>query len=350
MSTASVQCAQALAQQLLDAQVLFIKSRLSSPEAGQYIQGLISFCLAHGQDIKLEQAVSVLSIKQVVQTYAFDLNLGGGLIELIGAMSQQLYNHANQLAPTLNMLITDQYLEQWIDKILELEQVRIQITQAIQQSPAVHDIIAQVTSSLIKKQLPDWRAQASEQVSNSWIAKTSFINKLNKTLLQQEAKLLGMAEQHIAQFIQSQSSQLLNLDTAELKDMAWQIWQNIKHIPLNELSSSIAALDVEEFFVMMYDSWRHLRQTNYMQEMILAGVDIFFEIYGQYPVTELLEEIGINQQHLVNDANRFLPQIVAVLNEHELLDQLIRMQIGDFYNSDETLQLIEKGLTSAITR
>ena len=344
MSTASAQAAQQLAQQLLQAQVQFIKLRLSSPEANTHVNSLIDFCLQRGQDILIEQAVSVANIKGVIQTFAFDLNLGGGLIELIGAMSQQLFNEANQLAPTLSVLMSDKLIEQWIDKVLELDQVRLHIIQAIGQSPAVHDIIAQVTSSIIKKQLPEWRIQASSPLANSWVSQTKLANRLHKTLLHQEAKLLGMAEQHIAQFIQSQTSQALNLDAAELKDIALQIWQHIKLIPLNELSSGIAGLDVEEFFVLIYDSWRHLRQTEYMQQIILTGVDIFFDIYGRYPVAELLEEIGITQQHLTTEANRFLPQLIAVLNEHHILDELIRMQLAGFYSSDATLKMIEQSL------
>lgn len=344
MSIASAPAAQALAQQLLDAQVLFIKARLSSPEASEYVHRLIGFCLQHGQDILIEQAVSATSIKQVVQTFAFDLNLGGGLIELIGAMSQQLYHEINQLAPTLHMLMSDPFIEQWIDKILELEQVRLHITQAIGSSAAAHDIIAQITSSLIKKQLPDWQAQTTAQLTSHWLGKTAFANKLTKLVRHQEAKLLGMAEQHIAEFVQAQSSQLFNLEASELKDIIWQIWQNIKHIPLNELSSGIAALDVEEFFVLIYESWRQLRQTKYMQQIILTGVDIFFDVYGQYPITELLEEIGIGQQHLVSEANRFLPQVIAALNAHDVLDPLIKMQLADFYQSTAALSLIEKAI------
>lgn len=345
MSTASAQAAQQLAQQLLQAQVQFIKLRLSSPEASTYVNSLIDFCLQRGQDILIEQAVSADNIKGVIQAFAFDLNLGGGLIELIGAMSQQLFDEANQLAPTLSILISDKLIEQWIDKVLELDQVRLHINQAIEQSPAIHGIIAQVTASIIKKQLPE-RHLASSQLINSWVGQTKLASKLHKTLLHQEAKLLDMAEQHIAQFIQSQASQALNLDTAELKDIALQVWHHIKLIPLDELSSGIAGLDVEEFFVLIYDSWRHLRRTDYMQQIILTGVDIFFDIYGQYPVAELLEEIGITQQHLTTEANRFLPQLITVLNQHHILDELIKMQLAGFYSSDTTLTLIEQSLNT----
>ncbi|XID74303.1 hypothetical protein ACF3NA_07035 [Alkanindiges sp. WGS2144] len=343
--TGSKQTAQALAQQLLEAQIIFIKSRLKSATASHYASSLIDFCLTQGKHITLEQVVSPDSIKEVVRVYAFELNLGGGMMELIGAMARRLYSEANQLAPTLQTLINDQHMEQWIDKILELDQVREHIIQAISQSSAAHEIIIQVTSSLLKKQLPDWRAQASDHFTESWIAKTSLMAKLQKLFIHQEEKFISIAERQIGQFVQNQSSQLLSLDADELKDIAWQVWQNIKHIPLNELSSGIESLDIEEFFVLIYELWRHLRQTEYLQRLILTGVDVFFEVYGQYPVAELLEEIGISKQHLLNDANRFLPQAISALNQHHVLDQLIRLQLTDFYQAADTLRLIQNAVS-----
>ena len=71
---------------------------------------------------------------------------------------------------------------------------------------------------------------------------------------------------------------------------------------------------------------------------------MFFEFYGDYPVSELLEEIGISRQHLINDANRFLPKAIAALNQHHVLDQLIRLQLADFYFNATTLKLIQQVL------
>ena len=250
-----------LAEQLLEAQVAFVKARLSSAELGDQAANLIHFCMEQGKDIRLDEVVSASSIREVVQVYAFDLNLGAGIIELIGAMAQRLYSEANHLAPTLQTLISSHQLEQWIDKILELDQVRHHVVQAVLQSPAAHEVIGQIISSLLNKQLPKWREQVSGQLSEGWLAKTPLLPRLMKLLLQQEEKLLIIAEQHLSQFIQHQGTQLLSLDAAELKDIAWQVWLNIKDIPLNELSSGIEALDIEEFFVLLYETWRELRQT-----------------------------------------------------------------------------------------
>ena len=333
-----------LAEQLLEAQVAFVKARLSSAELGDQAANLIHFCMEQGKDIRLDEVVSASSIREVVQVYAFDLNLGAGIIELIGAMAQRLYSEANHLAPTLQTLISSHQLEQWIDKILELDQVRHHVVQAVLQSPAAHEVIGQIISSLLNKQLPKWREQVTGQLSEGWLAKTPLLPRLMKLLLQQEEKLLIIAEQHLSQFIQNQGTQLLSLDAAELKDIAWQVWLNIKDIPLNELSSGIEALDIEEFFVLLYETWRELRQTEYLQRLIFTGIDVFFEFYGDYPVSELLEEIGISRQHLINDANRFLPKAIAALNQHHVLDQLIRLQLADFYFNASTLKLIQQGL------
>lgn len=339
--------ARLLAEQLLEAQVAFVKARLSNAEVSDHAASLINFCLEQGKDITLEEVVSAQSIRDVVQVYAFDLNLGAGVIELIGAMAQRLYSEANHLAPTLQTLISSHQLEQWIDKILELDQVRHHLVQAVLQSPAAHEVIGQIISSLLKKQLPNWREQISEQLGSGWMAKTPLLPRLMKLLLQQEEKLLSIAEQHLSQFIQNQGTQLLNLDAEELKDIAWQVWLNIKDIPFNELSSGIEALDIEEFFVLIYELWRELRQTEYLQRLIFTGIDVFFEVYSAYPVSELLEEIGISKQHLINDGNRFLPQAIAALNQHHVLDQLIRLQLNDFYSSATTLNLIQQGLSAS---
>lgn len=338
------QHAQILATQLLDAQVAFIKSRLASSEAPQYIAKLIDFCLLEGQFIQLEDIVHRDSVKQVVQTYAFDLNLGGGILELIGAIGQRVYQVAITHPASLQTLINNQILEQWIEKILELEQLRTHLHDAIQNNPSVQHFIEQLTASLIKKQLPDWHQQLNQYLKKGFLAKTPISKKIGQLWFEQEDKLLGFAESQISALIQNQIRQILLLDPSDLKDIIWEVWESIKHVPLSEFYNGIHALDIEEFFVLSYELWRHLRQTDYLQHMVLTGVDVFFEIYGAYPVAELLEEIGITREHILNDANRFLPTALQTLNQHHFLDKLIHLQLKDFYHSDATLQLIKNNL------
>lgn len=344
MSTSGNPVSQQLSEQLLEAHILFIRQRLT--DSSVHVEKLIDFGLQQAAHIQLNEAVHVESVKQVVRVYAFDLNLGSGMLELIGQMAQRIYTELSIQAPTLGQLMPQNKIEQWIDKILELEEVRLRIIEAIQQSQTAHDVIVQVAASLIKKQLPEILQAPTEWLSYNNRLNNSLTGKLSSKLLgmlaQQEEKLLEHAEQRIATFVQAQSGHLLTLESGELKDIAMQVWHSLKDLSFDQLLTGVDALDVEEFFVLVYEQWKHLRKTDYLQHLIETGIDVFFEVYGDYPVATLLDEIGISRQHLLNDAYRFSPRLIKVLNEHGVLDQLIRLQLSDFYHSDDTLALISQ--------
>lgn len=335
--------AELLAQQLLNAQVEFIKTRLVGDDAQLHFSRLIDFALAHANQLTLDQLVSLQSVKDVVKVYAFDLNLGAGILELIGAIAQRVYGEITQDSASLLSLVGQHNIEQWIDKIIELEQVRVHVISAIQNSPTALQVISQIVSSLIKSQRAEWiQSIHNVGVLPEWVEKSIFSGKIKQFLRQQEDKFLQITEQQLSHFIQHQSKHLLELDNDDLRDIAIEVWQSIRDLPLNQIFEGITALDIEEFFVLIYESWRHLRQTEHMQRLILTGVEVFFEVYGDYPISELLEEIGISRQHLINDANRFLPQVITTFNQHGVLDHLIRLQLADFYQNKEILTLIEQ--------
>lgn len=334
-----------LAEQLLDAQVEFIKARLTGHEAPEHFTRLIDFVLLQTNQLTLEEVVHLDSVKEVVKVYAFDLNLGAGILELIGAIAQRVYGEITNNSASLLELAGQQNIEEWIDKILELEQVRTHIIQGIQNSPTAHQVITQIVASIINSHRAEW-VQTFHDIGAvpEWLGKSVFSVKIKQFLRQQEDKFLHFTEQQLGSFIQQQSKHLLELNNGDLKDIALEVWQSVRDIPLNELSEGISALDIEEFFVLIYELWRHLRQTEYLQRLVLTGVDVFFEVYGQYPIAELLEEIGISRQHLINDANRFFPQMIQTFNQHGVLDQLIRLQVADFYQDSHTLSLIQATL------
>ncbi len=329
-----------LSEQLLEAHIAFIKNRLS--HSSDHFEKLIDFALSQADHIQLNEAVSADSVKDVVRVYAFDLNLGSGMLELIGLMAQRIYTEMSSHAPTLSHLAQDRLIEQWIDKILELDEVRQRIINAIQQSQTAHDVIVQVASSLIKKQLPQSLQSPAKLLSYGSKFRNPLSEKLAQLVAQQEEKLIDFAEQHIGSFVQMQGGHLLELDTAELKDIAMQVWYSIKDLPFDELLIGVDALDIEEFFVLIYEHWRHLRKTDYMQHLIFTGIDVFFEVYGDSPVATLLDEVGITRQHLLNDAFRFVPRLTQTLNEYGVLDQLIRLQLADFYKDEATLNLLQQ--------
>lgn len=55
-----------------------------------------------------------------------------------------------------------------------------------------------------------------------------------------------------------------------------------------EFMKQLTPLDVEEFFVLIYEYWKELRQSPFMQDLILYGVEVFYDFYKDQSLFEVL--------------------------------------------------------------
>lgn len=326
-----------LAQQLLDAQVAHLRRRLIGADALTQMQRFLDDLLHHASHFTLNQLIPREAIQGVVRTYAFELNLGGGILELIGAMARGLYQVWQQHPPCLRDLVSDHSAEQWIAKIVELQPLRQQIIRQLQHSPLMKNLLSQLVIQTVQRQLPNWLASQAAQQSQH-----SLRGKLLQRLMDSEIQLVEWFSQHIAGGIQH--SDALDLDDQTLDDFLQQLWMALREVKLDQHSIGVSALDVEEFFVLMYEDWKHLRQTDHLQRLIYTGIDVFFEVYGEYAVTDLLDEVGVTHAHMVGEIKRFAPMVLQALDQSGDLTALIKAQLQPFYQEFDTLALLSHAL------
>jgi len=326
-----------LAQQLLDAQVAHLRQRLIGANSLQELVSFMDDVLARASHFTLNQLVQREAIHGVVRTYAFDLNLGGGILELIGEMARGLYQVWQQHPPRLRELIPEQNAEQWIEKIVELQPLRQQIIRQLQQSPLAKNLLSQLVIQIVQRQLPNWLAAQTAQQSQY-----SLRGKLMQRLLLSEVQLVEWLSQHIATGIQH--SDALDLDDQTLTDFLQQLWIGVRDVSLDQHAIGLSALDVEEFFVLVYEEWKHLRQTEHLQRWIYTGIDVFFEVYGDYAVTDLLDEVGVTRAHMLGEIERFAPIVLQALDQSGDLTALLKNQLQPFYQDPTTLKLLSDAL------
>ena len=48
-----------------------------------------------------------------------------------------------------------------------------------------------------------------------------------------------------------------------------------------ETFSQFQAIDFEEFFILVYETWRQLRQGEYLQQVILDVVAVFYDYFAE---------------------------------------------------------------------
>jgi len=331
--------AQELAQALLLEQVRFIKKQLLDQKNPQFIQNFISQTYQNADKILLKNVIQLEQLQSVVQKYAFELNLGADILEFIGVVAQKIHQYAIHSQTIFNDLLSDESFELWMFKILELEQLRDYIQENLQHNPQIQQVSLQLANQILESNTP-WLNQLRQYTvkHNRIGAKViSFIQDQQHNI---ELKL----EQQLATAIRSQLSNIILLPNEDLADIATHVWNEVKQRSLKEAFSQVQSIDFEEFFILVYETWKELRQTEYMQQVILNVVEAFYEYFGEYSLQELLHSVGLDQNDLFIEADRFVPHTLGALDQHGLLDEIIQSLIAPFYIDTQTQRFIENYL------
>ena len=69
-------------------------------------------------------------------------------------------------------------------------------------------------------------------------------------------------------------------------------------------------------------------------------VDAFFDRFGGYTPTELLDQLDLDREDLVADLVRLAPPVVDALRESGDLERLLRAQLEPFFTSAEVADLL----------
>lgn len=333
---------QLLAQALLLEQVAFYKNRLTTQLSADFFQQFIQLILQHAPNIKLKEVIELEQIQAVVKRYAFEMQLGAGLLEFIGEIAQKLHVFSLQSSAQLQDVFSDHQFEIWLSKILELENIRHYLNHFLKESPSIQQLCQYIATTTLQNKLPKLFSQIDEErIAES---KYEWQHKLKTFSYRQQQRIEHKIEESIARLIQEQLADLSLLSNDDLESLARNIWDDNKAKPLSEYTKQVTPLDVEEFFVMIYEYWKELRQSAFLQDLILYGVKVFYDFYKDESLEEVFAAIGLEETDLLNEAMRFYPKVVIALDEHDVLEPLITLILQPFYQSTQTLITIEKHL------
>ncbi|MGC3819974.1 hypothetical protein [Acinetobacter sp. G11] len=331
--------AQQFAQALMLEQTCFIKKQLLAEQHNPYIEKFVHHLYIRSEHITLQQFVDLKALQQVVQKYAFELNLGAEILEFIGVVSQRIHQLAINSQTQINTLLSDESFELWMYKILELDQLRHYIHDNLQHNPQVKHVSLQLANQILESNTPwlDHLRKLNTHQHGLGSKILSFIQDQQQAI---ELKL----EQQLAQALVKQLANLFLLPNEELADISLHLWEDIKQRTLQEAFSQFQAIDFEEFFILVYETWRQLRQSEYLQQVVLDVVTVFYDYFADYNLQELLQSVGLNETDLHQEARRFLPYTLQALEQQGLLDGIIQELIAPFYSSENTHQFIEQFL------
>ena len=332
-----------LASALLEAQVQFIAARLDGAALTVWIEELVDSGLDVAGRLKLGEAVGVEAVKASACAYAAELDLGGGLPELVAEIAVDVHGHPIHADTRFVDVLPDAQFRAMLDQGLELRDLRERLVRGVLGSPIYSEFVSDLLYHGIRGYLAENAVTRHIPGARSALALGKAL--LDKASPRLEASIEEGLRRYIGQSVggvtrRSADFLLKTLDEDALREASLDAWSRLKDLPLSSLRDDVSADELESLFVTGYEYWRVLRKTVYYRVLIEAGIDRFFVKYGKRRLAELLDDLGITREIMIEEAQRYAPKAIQVLQRKKLLLPLLRQHLEPFYRSPEATALL----------
>jgi hypothetical protein len=332
-----------VAEALLEAHVAFVLEQLTTDALLPLMEDGLDAALADAAKLKLKDVVTPKMIKDTTRTYAVELQLGGGLPELIGDIARALYSHKIHEATTFGDLVSDRTFGEVVDKLLEFKSLREKVAMELFSGP----LYAEFASDLLYHGIQGY---LGNNALTRNIPGAGSMMKLGKRVMSKaspglESTLEDGLKKYIGKSVEATSRRSVDylihhVDDAAIREMALDIWDRVRELPVAILRQDIRSLDQEELFVIGYEYFQELRRTEFFSTLIDAAIDSFFDKYGNASLMHLLDDIGVTRDMMIGEAQRYAPPILKTLKKKKMLDATVRRYLEPFYLSGQVEKII----------
>ncbi|MCG8317697.1 MAG: hypothetical protein MI976_31155 [Pseudomonadales bacterium] len=327
------------AQQLLDAQVAFAIDQVAPENIESLLKTNLNQAMDRARKLTLSEAVTPESIKKTAIKYASDMPIGPGIPELVGEIAAEIYNHEIFDTHQVSDVMSKQDFQEFLEKAAEMDELRNQVISEIVSNP----LYASLMSDLLYHGISEYIA---ENPMAKKIPGAKSMMKLGKSVMDKASpNLEGTLKKYVASNIRAtlkESERFLNknLTNEKIVEIGMDTYSDIEDAKLGSFRKFMKADDINDAFVALFEYWKNLRKTDFYKTAIESGVDFFFKKYGDTSLYEILEDIGVTEEMLIDDAMTFAPMVIENLQSKGLLEDLIRQNLLPFYESDILKQIL----------
>ncbi|MCG8609532.1 MAG: hypothetical protein MI864_03260 [Pseudomonadales bacterium] len=332
------------AQKLLDMHVKHEVEALSSEQFVQDMEAEINAIFQLLPEVTLSEVISSENIMGIIQRNVIDLEIHGGISELIGEAANRIYQSDSEDDTLLKELMCSRQAEEFVKKALELQDLREFIIKRALANPIYSELVSNILYNGITNYIYE------DNIITKKVPGVSPMMKLGKKMVNKAApKLEGKVEENLKKYIakniqyiirQSERFLLEELTPEQLREIAMDTWSKLEDKPVRDYQKFLGSLDLIEFVVMGYEYWLGLRKTDYIYRCCKVVVDYLFEKYGDEPLSVLVEDMGVNSQMVVTEVKAVAPGIQKMLTEKGFIEARIRNRLEKFYLSDSVVGLL----------
>jgi hypothetical protein len=335
--------AESLAQQLLDAQVRHHLDQLTGDALAATVTGLADDLLAAAGRHPLEELVDRDAVKAIV-VRALGTVPGsaavGGIVEMATTVA---YDGPADPFP-IGELVDRERVEAVLDQLLALTPVLERALERLTASPLVGTTASRFMGRIVGEVLQANKAVADKVPGLGTLMSfgTSAASKVMGAADKQFEGLIGDTVGKGGTFAVRRLNRIVleTLRDPTTREAVLQVWDLVAQEKVVGLSRFAG----HEEIAGVVDAVRELvvdaaagEQVAQLGEVV---VDAFFDRFGGYTATELLDELDLSRDDLVADLVRLAPGVVDALRETGDLERILRARLEPFYSSAEVRALL----------
>ena len=173
-------------------------------------------------------------------------------------------------------------------------------------------------------------------------AATRAVPGLDATL---ERQLNSYIKRYLPSLIKSSEQYVERIVTdPELTDRLSEAWPDIASREFAGMAEGVDPKDVERFADWGQGYWDELRRSDHFSEMGETLIAHMYELYGNEPVSVLLDDLGITRSMVSKELLAFAPPLLKRLRASGYLSELLRRRLAPFYESEAVTKTLGASL------
>ena len=339
--------APSLVDTLFEAHVKHEVAALKGAKLKKFLEQEVDELLGYAEKVPLGRLISPEQVMGVIKRIAVNMELDAGIPELTAEMAAEVLKAPVQADTTLGEILSREQASGFIEEALELRQQRERIISEIMAHPVYQELVSNVVyhglvnylyeDNLITRSVPGVGSvmKFGKKMANKAVPglDETFERRIKAWLAESLPGLIVRSEQFLHRA----------LTDDELRDSVMAAWVSLENQTIAEFQDGLGEVELQEFVVLGYDFWLNFRKTAYFEGCARAVVEHLFAKYGDRPVMDLLNDIGVTREVIVTEIAELGLPIIDVLHKEGYMEALVRRRLGSFYKSAAAKKLLAEG-------
>ena len=339
--------APSLVDTLFEAHVKHEVAALKGAKLKKFLEQEVDELLGYAEKVPLGRLISPEQVMGVIKRIAVNMELDAGIPELAAEMAAEVLKAPVQADTTLGEILSREQASGFIEEALELRQQRERIISEIMAHPVYQELVSNVVyhglvnylyeDNLITRSVPGVGSvmKFGKKMANKAVPglDETFERRIKAWLAESLPGLIVRSEQFLHRA----------LTDDELRDSVMAAWVSLENQTIAEFQDGLGEVELQEFVVLGYDFWLNFRKTAYFEGCARAVVEHLFAKYGDRPVMDLLNDIGVTREVIVTEIAELGLPIIDVLHKEGYVEALVRRRLGSFYKSAAAKKLLAEG-------